>query len=320
MSSQNPRAELTTAQLSQMLTQAPKSSRGAAPWLFLGPALLLLAVFTFYPIVCGVALAFTEFSLLRHTQEGALVPPLFVGLKNFARLWVDPYFWKALANSVKYLAVVPVIQLLSIAIAVLVDKPFPGRQLFRTAFYIPVITSVVVVGITWGWVFRSDGLANYLLSYLGIPKIGFLTDPDFALWSIMFVTLWQGLGYYMILYLAGLQSIPPELEEAARLDGASAWDVFWKITVPLLKPTVALCTIISCISAVKVFGEIFVMTPQGGPNQSTLTLVYYIYQMGFEDFDMGYSAAIALVLAGVVGIISWLNVRYFRDGGLNSYG
>lgn len=320
MSSAKPRAELTTAELCQMLSQAPKTSRGAVPWLFLGPALLLLAVFTFYPIVCGVALAFTEFSLLRHTQEGDLVPPLFAGLKNFARLWVDPYFWKALVNSVKYLAVVPVIQLLSIAVAVLVDKPFPGRQLFRTAFYIPVITSVVVVGITWGWVFRSDGLANYLLSYLGIPKIGFLTDPDFALWSIMFVTLWQGLGYYMILYLAGLQSIPPELEEAARLDGASAWDIFWKITVPLLKPTVALCTIISCISAVKVFGEIFVMTPQGGPNQSTLTLVYYIYQIGFEDFDMGYSAAIALVLAGVVGIISWLNVRYFRDGGLNSYG
>jgi putative chitobiose transport system permease protein len=277
-------------------------------------------VFTFYPIFCGVALAFTEFSLLRHTTEGQLVPPQFAGFGNFQRLWVDPYFWKALLNSITYLAVVPVIQLASIALAVLVDKPFRGRNFFRTAFYIPVITSVVVIGITWRWVFRSDGLANFLLGLVGLGPVQFLTSPDTALLSIMFVTLWQGLGYYMILYLAGLQTIPVELEEAAVLDGAGPKEVFWHITVPMLKPTIALCSIISCISALKVFGEIFVMTPQGGPNQSTLTMVYYIYLKAFEDFDIGYSAAIALVLAGVVGIISWINVRYFQDGGLNSYG
>lgn len=290
------------------------------PWLFLSPALLILGVFTFYPILCGVGLAFTEFSLLRHSAEGQLISPQWVGVRNFARLWVDPYFWKALTNSMMYLAVVPVIQLASIGLAVLVDKPFRGRNFFRTAFYIPVITSVVVIGITWRWVFRSDGLANFLLSQVGLGPIEFLTSPDYALVSIMFVTLWQGLGYYMILYLAGLQTIPQELEEAANLDGASPKDIFWHITVPLLKPTIALCSIISCISALKVFGEIFVMTPQGGPSQSTLTMVYYIYIKAFEDFDVGYSAALALVLAGVVGIISWINIRYFKDGGLNSYG
>lgn len=289
-------------------------------WLFMAPALLILVVFTFYPIFCGVGLAFTEFSLLRHTPEGHLVGPRWVWFQNFSRLWVDPYFWKALRNSVLYLAVVPFIQIFSIALAVIVDKPFRGRNFFRTAFYIPVITSVVVVGITWRWVFRSDGLANFLLSQIGISPIGFLTDSKYALVSIMFVTLWQGLGYYMILYLAGLQSIPVDLEEAAVLDGASPLDVFWKITVPMLKPTVALCSIISCISALKVFGEIFVMTPEGGPSQSTLTLVYYLYVKAFEDFDVGYSAAIALVLAAVVSVISFINVRYFRDGGLNSYG
>lgn len=289
------------------------------PWLFLAPALCILLVFTFYPIICGVTLAFTDFSLLRYTQEGKLIPPQFSGLDNFRRLIVDPYFWKALLNSIKYLAVVPLLQLASIGIAVLVDKPLTGRQFFRTAIYIPVITSVVVVGITWNWVFRSDGLANYLLSTLGIEKIGFLTDPKFALSSLMFVTLWQGLGYYMIIYLSGLQAISSEYEEAARLDGASSWQIFWHITIPQLKPTIALCTIISCISALKVFGEVFVMTPQGGPNQSTLTLVYYIYQLGFEDFDMGYSASVALVLALVVSIISWINIRYFKDGGLTSY-
>lgn len=289
-------------------------------WIFLAPALLILGVFTFYPIFCGVGLAFTEFSLLRHTAEGQLVSPKFAGVDNFWRLWVDPYFWKALFNSLTYLLVVPVIQLAAIGLAVLVDKPFRGRNFFRTAFYIPVITSVVVIGITWRWVFRSDGLANFLLGLVGLGPVEFLTSPDTALLSIMFVTLWQGLGYYMILYLAGLQTIPEELEEAAVLDGAGPREVFWHITIPMLKPTIALCSIISCISALKVFGEIFVMTPQGGPNQSTLTLVYYIYLKAFEDFDIGYSAAIALVLAGVVGIISWINVRYFKDGGLNSYG
>jgi putative chitobiose transport system permease protein len=289
-------------------------------WVFLAPALLILGVFTFYPIFCGVALAFTEFSLLRHTAEGQLVSPKFTGFGNFWRLWVDPYFWKALLNSLTYLAVVPVIQLAAIGLAVLVDKPFRGRNFFRTAFYIPVITSVVVIGITWRWVFRSDGLANFLLGLVGLGPMEFLTSPDTALLSIMFVTLWQGLGYYMILYLAGLQTIPIDLEEAAVLDGAGPKEVFWHITIPMLKPTVALCSIISCISALKVFGEIFVMTPQGGPNQSTLTMVYYIYLKAFEDFDIGYSAAIALVLAGVVGIISWINVRFFKDGGLNSYG
>lgn len=298
----------------------PPTRHRGLPWLFMAPALVVLAIFTFYPIVCGVLLAFTDFSLLRHSQDGHLLAPNFTGFKNIQRLWVDPYFWKALTHSLYYLAVVPILQVASILIAVLVNRPFKGRQALRTIFYLPVITSVIVVGITWNWVFRSDGLANYLLGLLGLPPIGFLTNPSFALTSIMFVTLWQGLGYYMILYLAGLQSIPTDLEEAARLDGANPWQVFWQVTLPLLKPTVALCTIISCISALKVFGEIYVMTPQGGPNQSTLTLVYYIYQLGFEDFDMGYSAAVALMLAVIVGIVSMINVRFFKDGGLTSYG
>ncbi|MCA9795188.1 MAG: sugar ABC transporter permease, partial [Candidatus Eremiobacteraeota bacterium] len=159
----------------------------------------------------------------------------------------------------------------------------------------------------------------YLLSLVGLERVDWLTNPSIALFSVMFVTLWQGLGYYMILYLAGLQTIAPELEEAARLDGANAWQVLTRVTIPLLRPTVALCTIISCISALKVFGEIFIMTPDGGPEYSTLTMVYYIYTRAFEDFDMGYSAAVALVLAGVVAVISYINVRYFREGGLSSY-
>lgn len=285
----------------------------------MAPALLVLAVFTFYPIVCGVLLAFFDFNLLRHTPEGVLAAPRFAGLANFERLLHDRYFWIAMKNSLLYLLVVPVLQIVSILIAVAVNQPLRGVKLFRTALYIPVITSVVVVGIAWKWVLRSDGLANAVLNAVGIPsKIAWLNDPDLALFSVMFVTVWQGLGYYMILYLGGLQSLSPEYEEAARIDGAGFWDVFTRITLPLLRPTIALCTIISCISALKVFGEIYVMTA-GGPQNGTLTMVFYIYNRAFEGFEMGYSAALSLVLALVVGAISYVNYRYFQEGGLKSY-
>lgn len=293
--------------------------RALSAWLFMAPALLVLAVFTFYPIVCGVLLAFFDFNLLRHTPDGVLAPPRWAGLANFERLVHDRYFWIAMKNSLLYLLVVPVLQIASILIAVAVNQPLRGVRFFRTAIYIPVITSVVVVGIAWKWVLRSDGLANMVLNAVGIPsKIAWLNDPDLALFSVMFVTVWQGLGYYMILYLAGLQSLSPEYEEAARIDGAGFWDVFTRITLPLLRPTIALCTIISCISALKVFGEIYVMTA-GGPQNGTLTMVFYIYNRAFEGFEMGYSAALSLVLAAVVGVISYLNYRYFQEGGLKSY-
>ncbi len=299
-------------------------------WLFMTPALLVLGVFTFYPILCGVLLAFFDFNLLRHTPEGVLAAPRFVGLENFERLVHDRYFWIALRNSLLYLLVVPLLQFVSILVAVAVNQPLRGIRLFRTALYLPVVTSVVVVGIAWKWVLRSEGLANQVLAavgagrlahWLGRPEwfpVPWLTDPDLALVSVMFVTVWQGVGYYMILYLAGLQSISSELEEAARLDGAGFWDVFGRVTLPLLRPTIALCTIISCISALKVFGEIYVMTA-GGPQNGTLTMVFYIYNRAFEGFEMGYSAAISLVLALVVGAISYLNYRYFQEGGLSSY-
>jgi len=304
--------------------------RGRVAWLFMAPALLVLGLFTFYPILCGVLLAFFDFSMLRHTPEGLLAPPRFVGLENFQRLLHDRYFWTALGNSLLYLLVVPVLQFFSILVAVAMNQPLRGVRLFRTALYVPVVTSVVVVGIAWKWVLRSDGLANRFLEILGVGRLAqalgwadllpvpWLTDPDWALFSVMFVTLWQGLGYYMILYLAGLQTIPPELEEAARLDGADFWAVFTRITLPMLRPTLALCTILSCISALKVFGEIYVMTG-GGPQNGTLTMVFYIYNRAFEGFEMGYSAALALVLALVVGFISYLNLRWFQEGGLQSY-
>jgi putative chitobiose transport system permease protein len=205
--------------------------------------------------------------------------------------------------------------------ALLVNRSITGVTWFRTAYYIPVVTSIVIVGIAWKWVLSSDGILNFFLVkklHLFAHSIPWLTNSGLALFSVMFVTLWQGIGYYMVLYLAGLQTIPPEFEEAAKLDGASSARIFKDITLPLLKPTVALCTIISCISALKVFGEIFVMTA-GGPENGTLTMVYYIYNKAFNEFDMGYAAALALVLALFVGVISFINIAFFKKGGLQYY-
>lgn len=301
--------------------QKTKFRQALLAYLFLLPALILLLIFTFYPIGYGIMLSFYDYNMLRHTDDGSLAPPEWAGLKNFQRVFKDPYFFIALRNSLLYLLIVPIIQLCAILTAILVNKKLPGITWFRTAYYIPVVTSVVIVGIAWKWVLGSDGILNFLLvRQLGLfeSNIPWLTNRSLALISVMFVTLWQGIGYYMVLYLAGLQAIPPEFEEAAKLDGASSLQVFKDVIVPLLKPTIALCSIISCISALKVFGEIYVMT-MGGPENGTLTMVYYIFNKAFNEFDMGYAAALAMVLALFVGAVSYINIAFFKKGGLQYY-
>ena len=284
----------------------------------MAPALLLLAVFTFYPILCGVGLAFCDFSLLRYDPSGQLQAPRWCGLENFRLAAHDRYFWLALRHSCTYLLVVPVLQLFSVLVALALNSQGRLIRFWRTALYLPVVTSAVCVGIIWRWFLRSDGALNSLLQTAGCTPVPWLTDPDWALGSVMLVTVWQGIGYYMILYLAGLQSIDGVYAEAASLDGASSAQIFWKITLPLLKPSLALCTLLSCVSAVKVFTEIYVMTG-GGPRNGTLTLAYYIYQRAFESFDMGYAAALAMCLSAVVGAVSLLHYAVFKEGGINYY-
>lgn len=283
-----------------------KAEKFWIPWLFLLPALTILIIFTLYPIICGSALAFFKFSLLSYDSSGSLIPPRFTGIDNFCRLFHDKYFHTAIKNSLLYVLIVPVLQIISVVLARLLKDETAFSALARTALYIPVITSSVVVGIVWKWLLKTDGFANQILSFISggaIKPVPWLTDTDIAIFSVMLVTLWQGVGYYLILYLASLQAVPRELEEHAALEGASPLQIFLKIELPLIKPAAAVCSLLSLISALKVFTEIYIMTG-GGPQGSTLTASYYIYTTAFEYFDMGYAAAIALLLAAVIAIAS----------------
>lgn len=281
-------------------------------YLFLLPALALLGVFTFYPVLFGTALSLFTYDVIS--------PPRFVGFQHFRMLWADRYFWTALGNSIRFLLVVPVLQACSIGLAVAVNRPLRGIGWFRAAYYLPVVTSMVTAGLLWRWLLEQDGLLNYLLRVLGVlaRPIPWLGHPDLALYAVMFVTLWKGLGYYMVIYLAGLQAISPEFEEAAISDGASRWQVFRWVTLPLLRPSILLASTISAIAALKVFEEVYVMTG-GGPMFRTYTMFFYIFDKGFQQLELGYAAALAVVLAGAVMVLSAVNFRIFRQGGWSYY-
>ncbi len=287
---------------------------------FLAPALILLTLFTFYPMLRGTYLSLTEYNGARFGQG---LPPKFVGLANFYTLARDPLFLTGLWNSVRYLLVVPALQLASLAAAVLVNRSLPGIAFFRGAFYVPVVTSISLAAVMWNWVYDKNGTLNWLLTGLHILRpnqtFGWLDNPDTAFYAILLVTFWRGLGYYMVLYLAGLQSIPSELEEAARLDGATKWQVFWRVTVPMMRPTILLCSLLSTISAVRALEEILVLT-NGGPLNSTYTALMYVYSKAFQgfNFDYGLASAAGLVVALVALLLSALNFRFFRDAGAHS--
>jgi putative chitobiose transport system permease protein len=281
------------------------SRQAMRPWLFLAPALVLMALFTFWPVVWGSVLAFTEYNFL--------APPRFVGLANFEDLLQDPVFYISLRNSLLYLLIVPAIQLGAILLAVLVNNSLPGIRLFRAAFYVPVVTSVSVVGIMWGWMYNEQGLINAVLQRLHAinEPIGWLTDDRLALFSVMLVTLWRGLGWYMVLYLAALQAIPKDIDEAAVLDGANRWQRFWRITVPMILPTILLCTVLSTLSAMKVLEEVLIMT-KGGPVSSTYTGLYYAYDQGIRAFNFPRALAASLVVSAFCVGIAWLNFRFLK--------
>lgn len=278
-------------------------------YLFLFPALIFLFIFVFYPIIYSIPLAFYNYSVIGDTT--------FAGWSNFSKALGDGEFWVSVKNSIIFVGIVPPLQVLSIFLAVFVNKKIKGISFFRVLYYIPVVTSIVAVSITWGWLFDPEGIFNSLLmKYHMITKpIYFLNDPKLALYSLMFITLWQGLGYFMMIYLAGLQSVPKELEESAMVDGAGRMTTLFKITIPLLKPYIWLCSLMSVLSAVKVFDVVYVLT-NGGPGDATLVTSVYSFQKAFTDFSFGYASAIGLLVAILTTLLSTLVFIYGNKGGM----
>lgn len=268
------------------------------PYLFLLPALILLFATVFWPAIQAFYLSFTSYEYLS-------LPPQWIGFDNFRRLWKDAVFWKTLENTLLYLVgVVPILVIAPLGLAILVNQKLRGMNWFRAAYYTPVVISMVVAGIAWKWLYAENGLLNQLLTTVNIFPAGipWLTSPEkllgivpISLASVMAVTIWKGLGYYMVIYLAGLQSIPPDVYEAAAIDGSDGVRKHWDITIPLMRPYLALVAVISAISATKVFEEVFIMT-QGGPLNSSKTIVYYLYEEAFSHLELSYACTIGLVL------------------------
>lgn len=242
-----------------------------------------------------------------------LYRPDYVGLQNYARMFLSPAFWKALINTFFFvLGVVPAMMTLPILMAILLNTRLRGVTVFRVLIYLPVVISIVVAGIAWKWLYARDGLINYGLSLLHLPKLDWLVNPDIALYAVMIVIVWKGLAYYMMMYLAHLQSISPELYEAAEIDGVNSFQKHWYITLPHLRPTIAMVALISMIGSLKIFTEIYVMT-RGGPIHATETLVYYIYQRAFEHLDLGLACAAGLFLMLLLVVLALLQNRFLTQ-------
>ncbi|WP_438494472.1 carbohydrate ABC transporter permease [Paenibacillus sp. IHBB 3054] len=287
-------------------------SESFSAWAFMTPGLVFLAIFTFWPILYGIPLALTDYSVIAETR--------YVGFENFTRAFQDHNFTVSLWNSLVYVLIVPIIQVISILMAILVNSRLPGVKMFRAAYYIPVVTSMVAVALIWSWLLGNNGVVNYLLIQAGIidGQVSWLSSSSTALYVLMFITMWKGLGYYMMLYLAGLQGIPSDLYEAARVDGAGPLRLVVHVTIPLLRPHILFCTLISIMGAVRVFDEVYILT-KGGPGTSTLTSSVYIFQKGLEQFNFGYASALGLIVSVIIGALSILVFRFNRKGGVNSY-
>lgn len=280
------------------------------PFLFLIPAGIILTVFFFIPFFQTFFLSFFDYST-------NLYHPNFCEFENYIKLLKDPVFYKVIANTLLYLLIaVPFLVIFPLIIAILINQKLRGITLYKIIIYFPVIISIVVAAIAFKWLYATQGILNYILSLLNIHAINWLSDTNYALISVAIVTIWKGIGYYMMIYLAGLMSVPQDLYEACEIDGAGFLQKHLTVTVPQIMPTIALVSTVSTISALKVFAEIYVMT-KGGPLNSSKTIVYYIYERAFENLDLGYASAMAVLLLVIVMIFSLINILCFEKNKYN---
>ncbi|MBH8552847.1 sugar ABC transporter permease [Nostocaceae cyanobacterium CENA357] len=277
-----------------------------AAWTFLTPALVLLGIFVIWPIAYLFYLSFTAGSF---TSSGIY----WIGLKNYWRLLLTSDFWQVLGNTA-YFTVATVIPSLVIplGLAVLLDRSHALRGILRSAYFLPSIISLVAAGLGFRWLFQNTGPVNAFLDVFGIPPISWLGDTFWAMPVLIILSIWKQLGFNMVVFLAGLQAIPPSRYEAAELDGANAWQQFWHVTLPGLQPTLIFATVTTAIFTLRSFEQVYVITG-GGPLNSTNLLVYYIYQEAFAQFDFGYAAAAATVLLAFTLVLVYFQLRTWGE-------
>lgn len=281
-----------------------------AAYFFLAPALSAILVFFFIPVIAAFIISFTDFDIYTLGDYSSL---RFIGLKNYIELFNDPLFFTALKNTFYFVILAgPLSIAVSLSAALLLNsKLVKFKAIFRLSYFIPVVTTLVAVAIVWRFIYHPRfGIINYVLNFIGIAPIDWLGDPITAMPAIVLMSIWKNFGYNMIIFIAGLQNIPEDLYEAASIEGASSWQKFKSITLPMLAPTTVFISIITMIGFFQLFAEPYVMT-QGGPLNSTLSIVQYMYQEGFRWWNMGYSASIAFVLFFIImiGTIIQLKVQ-----------
>ena len=280
-----------------------------AGYSFMAPTILVLGTFVILPIAYAIFLAFHKVRILGELSYK------FIGFKSFIRMASDERVWVALKNTAEYVAiVVPIQNLLDLALALILNSQIKGKNGFRIIFFLPTVTSSAVLTLIFMWIYNSNGLLNNILAFLGLPTYNWIGDPAVALKSIMLMNIWSTAPFFMVIYLAALQDIPVSLYEAATIDGANKWDQFISITLPLLKPVTFFIVVMGVIGTFQLFDQSYIFSAgSGGPNNSTLTVVLLIYQYAFKSLDMGYAAALALMLAAVIMMATLIQRRFFKE-------
>lgn len=284
----------------------------SAAYLFLTPALLAIFIFFLIPVLAALLLSFTDFDIY---SLGNISYARFVGLSNYIHIFKDPLFWQSLINTFYFvIAGGPLSIAISLTAALLLSsKLVKFKGIFRLVYFMPVVTTLVAVSILWRFIYQPRfGILNYLLGFIGIHPIDWLGNPQWAMPAIIIMAIWKNFGYNMIIFIAGLQNIPEDLYEAANIEGASEWNKFKNITLPMLAPTTLFVSIITIIGYFQLFAEPYVMT-QGGPLNSTVSIVLYMYREGFRWWNMGYSAAIAFILFFIILVISLIQLKVQRE-------
>ena len=278
-------------------------------WLLFSPWIIIFLLFWLFPLVYSLGLSLTDYRLLSDRT-------VWVGLSNYSRLFADPNFIIAIKNSFIFvIGTIPFTTAIALVLALLLNNRFRGRTFFRAAYFMPSITAIVVIALIFTNLYARDGYIHLLARMLGLhpPENGFLLSDKTALAAIMAMDIWMASGYYMLLFLGGLQTIPAELYESAQLAGASRWQQFRYITLPLLKPVTLFIIVINSIKSFQVFIEVFVMT-KGGPLNATYTGVYFVYETGLRQFDFGYASAAAYIVFAIIAVASLIQFRLLRTG------